>query len=221
MCGFINWLRLDETTTTSKAIAWLRGEEPRVNTVAILTNANPQGQPAGVRSNMVKLRDLKSDLLQMIRGEPKEPIVLRGSYGGREPSLLVANIKREDAIKIGRLHDQHSIIWGKKIMCHYGYPVMELEMIVCKNKQVDDVARVVLDDESVQARQDYYSQTTKNRKISFDATAGGKKFVIPFYDADKPEPGPTRETFDPPLSRQIRQEDEQDSEESTEEKEDK
>ena len=95
------------------------------------------------------------------------PIRIRGKFGNKERSMIIPNITREDMVEAGQYFTQESIIWGEKT----GENEFVFEYIEGdKTMQKRDV---VLFDDEVQAREDFYSQ---------ERQSAGRKFYIPFFD---------------------------------------
>jgi len=81
--------------------------------------------------------------------------------------MIIPNITREDMVEVGQYFTQESVIWGEKT----GENQFVFEYIEGdKTMQKRDV---VLFDDEVQAREDFYSQ---------ERQSAGRKFYIPFFD---------------------------------------
>ena len=95
------------------------------------------------------------------------PIRIRGRFGNNERSLIIPNITRQDVVEAGLYFDQESVIWGAKT----GEDTFIFEYI--EGNETKQRRDVVLFDDEVQAREDFYSQ---------ERQSAGRKFFIPFFD---------------------------------------
>jgi hypothetical protein len=141
----------------------LQGNVASVDTVGFLTGENPMAQKMSSGENL----DLNKDLMAWMRERGYGPIRIRGKFGNNERSIIIPNITREDMVEAGQYFNQVSIIWGEKT----GENQFVFEYIEGdKTMQKRDV---VLFDDEVQAREDFYSQ---------ERQSAGRKFYIPFFD---------------------------------------
>jgi len=141
----------------------LQGKVASVDTVGFMTGWNPQAQQLARKDN----RNLNKELMAWMRERGYGPIRIRGKFGNKERSMIIPNITREDMVEAGLYFDQESVIWGAKT----GEDKFIFEYIEgSETKQRRDV---VLFDDEVQAREDFYSQ---------ERQSAGRKFFIPFFD---------------------------------------
>jgi hypothetical protein len=118
-------------------------------------------------SGFNRIKNILQDLLAWKRERGYGPIRIRGKFGNKERSMIIPNITREDMVEAGQYFNQVSIIWGEKT----GENQFVFEYIEGdKTMQKRDV---VLFDDEVQAREDFYSQ---------ERQSAGRKFYIPFFD---------------------------------------
>jgi len=137
-----------------------------VNTVGFLTGENPMAQKLSSREN----RELNKELMAWLRDRGYGPIRIRGKFGNKERSMMIPNISREDMVEVGKYFDQESIIWGKRTEDEEDNKFIFEYIEGDKTIQKRDV---ILFDEEVQSREDYYSQ---------ERQSAGRKFYIPFFD---------------------------------------
>jgi hypothetical protein len=141
----------------------LQGSVASVYTVGFMTGWNPQAQQLARKDN----RDLNKALMAWMRERGYGPIRIRGKFGNKERSMIIPNITREDMVEAGIYFDQESVIWGAKT----GEDKFIFEYI--EGNETKQRRDVVLFDDEVQAREDFYSQ---------ERQSAGRKFFIPFFD---------------------------------------
>ena len=141
----------------------LQGNVASVDTVGFMTGENPMAQKMSSREN----RDLNKELMAWMRERGYGPIRIRGQFGNKERSLMIPNITRHDITEAGKYFNQESVIWGEKI---------DENKFIFEYIEGDDTIQkrdVVLFDDEVQAREDFYSQ---------ERQSSARKFYIPFFD---------------------------------------
>ena len=143
----------------------LQGQVASVSTVGFMTGENPMAQKMSSREN----RDLNKELMSWMRDRGYGPIRIRGRFGNKERSMIIPNITREDMIEAGQYFNQESVIWGEKA----GEDKFVFEYI--EGDQTLQKRDVVLFDDDVQSREDFYSQ---------ERQSAGRKFFIPFFDEE-------------------------------------
>ena len=143
----------------------LQGKVASVSTVGFMTGENPMAQKMSSREN----RDLNKELMSWMRDRGYGPIRIRGRFGNKERSMIIPNITREDMIEAGQYFNQESVIWGEKA----GEDKFVFEYI--EGDQTLQKRDVVLFDDDVQSREDFYSQ---------ERQSAGRKFFIPFFDEE-------------------------------------
>jgi len=112
-------------------------------------------------------RMLNKELMAWMRERGYGPIRIRGKFGNKERSMIIPNITREDMVEAGKYFNQESVIWGEKT----GEDEFVFEYI--EGDTTMQKRNVVLFDDEVQAREDFYSQ---------ERQSAGRKFYIPFFD---------------------------------------
>jgi hypothetical protein len=140
------------------------GQIPSIETLGILTAENPMGKPHSKAENELRNKELMTDIRSMNYG----PIPLQGRFGGPESSLLIPNMSRDEAIKLGNKHQQEAVIWGQRISDQFSDPFLKFEYI--EGDETIQTRSVSLGGDDAQAREDYFSAKK------------GRKFYIPFFD---------------------------------------
>ena len=166
----------------NRIINILQGKVASVNTVGFLTGENPMAQKMSSKEN----RELNKKLMAWMRDRGYGPIRIRGKFGNKERSMIIPNISREDMVEVGQYFNQESVIWGKRVEeDRFIFEYIEGDKTIQKRD-------VVLFDDEVQSREDYYSQ---------ERQSAGRKFYIPFFDEEyEMEEGQMSEYDLPPLS---------------------
>ena len=124
-----------------------------------------------------------AELERMLQDSGAEYAPISGTYfNDTEPSFIVFNRPKAEIIAYGKKFRQDSIIWGEKVrsmniegqgeQMHFLFHFFELEPekgINYQGYKPPHTRDVVLNDQSVQAREDMFS------------TIGPEKVVIPFF----------------------------------------
>ena len=143
----------------------LQGKVASVDMVGFLTGENPMAQKMSSKDN----RNLNKELMAWMRERGYGPIRIRGKFGNKERSMIIPNITRADMVEVGKYFNQESVIWGKRTEeDRFIFEYIEGDKTIQKRD-------VVLFDDSVQAREDFYSQ---------ERQSAGRKFYIPFFDEE-------------------------------------
>jgi len=159
-----NWNNfLTEARDFPSLIHSLVGARTNIHAIGMMTAENPQAQKATPEQNAQFNEKLENSLKASNLGYRK----IRGSFGNQENSYLIPNIDKDEIIALGRAFNQESVIWGE----HRGDKFI-FEYIECATGQTTNTRDVVLFDQDIQSREDFYSQSKK----------GPEKFVIPFFD---------------------------------------
>ncbi len=167
----------------NRIINILQGGVASVDMVGFLTGENPMSQKMSSKDN----RDLNKELMAWMRERGYGPIRIRGKFGNTERSMMIPNITREDMVEVGLYFNQESIIWGQRVADgdKFIFEYIEGDKTIQKRD-------VVLFDEEVQGREDFYSQ---------ERQSAGRKFYIPFFDDDYEMDESQSSEYDiPPLS---------------------
>lgn len=164
------WKRFLNESGFPRIMKILSGGVPSVDTVAFMTAANPMGEPLPSKQNIERNRDLA----QWLREKGLGFIRIRGRFGGPEKSFIVNNIMKDEAIAAGKRFEQEAVIWGEKTFNDDGEPT-GFRFYYIEGDDVVQARDVVLAGSDVQSKDDYYSQ---------ERQSAGRKFIIPFFDAD-------------------------------------
>jgi hypothetical protein len=167
-------LGLDEARTALKS----QFEAGGPYTVAMLSAENPPNPPPNW-NNQAMMQELQQDMEN--QGLKYYPIM--GQYFGvAEDSYLVVNAPKASIVWLGKKYLQDSVIWGEKqrAMADEGAGAniyFRFLFIQCHPEEGPDAEKytitdekdVILNDASIQGRQDMFSRI------------GNEKFVIPFF----------------------------------------
>jgi len=169
----------------------LRGEDPTVNTIAIMSGQNPMAQQATALDNEY----LKRDLEKAIEASGMKYIRIGGNFMGIfEQSAMILNPPDKDIVEqLNRQFTQWGFVWGEKITIEEGNDKMVFTMYEIDYDNEMGYRRAVgskkvsqvMDDALMQGNTDY-SFIPKAGKGGPDSKVG-KKFGIPLYEEDKSE----------------------------------
>lgn len=155
-------------STTAKQ---MRGLNPKVKTIVILTAENPCGSSFAPDINKKRNQKLENFLSGALYGFRK----VKGQYGSLENSFMVNNMTKGMALKLGNQFEQDTIIYGERFE-EDGKFGMTFQMIKSYNcdgsTQVGEVVgerKVFIGRENAD---DFYSEIK------------GRKFQIPFFDVE-------------------------------------
>jgi hypothetical protein len=143
----------------------LQGKVASVDTVGFMTGENPMAQKMSSKEN----RNFNKELMAWMRKRGYGPIRIRGKFGNKERSMIIPNITREDMVEAGQYFNQESVIWGLKTEKN------KFVFDYIEGKETLQRRDVVLFDDDVQSREDFYSQ---------ERQSAGRKFFIPFFDEE-------------------------------------
>ncbi len=154
----------------SKTMRTMRGLEPNIETVAIISPENPCGEGLSDEENKIRSKEF----IRYLRDAAFSYRKIKGKYGVPENSYIVNNITKKDALQIGGDFEQDTIIFGFKNPEKEG---MTFQMITSyKCSEDSSVGEVIAERDVFQTlekgAEDYYSEVK------------GRKFIIPFFDDD-------------------------------------
>lgn len=152
----------------SKSMIAMRGLRDKIETMAFLSPENPCGEPLSAEENAKRYRRLIRLLKDGFYGYRK----IKGKYGVEENSFMIYNISKKDAIELGEKFEQESILFGQKMGNQ-----MLFQVIKSFNCSGNDVVGDVVGERKVFLTLDKDSD-------DFFSEVGGRKFRIPFYDAE-------------------------------------
>lgn len=148
----------------SRMASIMRGLVPQVKTMAIITAENPYGQQADSITNLEANKKLEEILRKMNLGFTK----VKGKYGGEENSYFVPNIRKDEALGLGKKFEQESIIFGQKIE-EEGKDGIRFQMIYTDERMGEVIGQRDIF-VGMEGEDDFYSEVK------------GRKFQIPFFD---------------------------------------
>ena len=154
----------------SQIINIVRGQKESIYQFGIMTAENPRGKPADATFNNKANSELEAELQKLGYGYSK----IGGKFGGsKENSFLIRNIAYHEMVDLGYKFKQEAVIFATK---KKDDPFMTFIYIDTTDEEgrIGDKKQVVLTDESVQDREDFYSSVGTGEKE--------KKFLIPFFD---------------------------------------
>jgi hypothetical protein len=149
----------------SKSATTMRGLNPKIKTIVILTAENPCGELALPETNNKRNSELEKILSQSFYGFRK----VKGKYGSSENSFMVNNMTKETAIELGNKFRQDTIIYGERT--ENGMTFQMIKSYKCDNES--EVGQVV-GERKVFINRDKYDD--------FYSEIKGRKFQIPFFD---------------------------------------
>lgn len=154
----------------SQVINIVRGQKESIYQFGIMTAENPRGKAADPSFNNKANAELEAELQR--RGYGYSGI--GGKFGGsKENSFLIRNIPYHEMVELGYKFKQEAVIFATK---KKDDPFMTFIYVdtTTPSGTIGDKKEVVLSDENVQSREDFYSSVGMGDKE--------KKFLIPFFD---------------------------------------
>ncbi len=148
----------------------VRGQRDSIYQFGIMTAENPRGKAADPAFNNEANKELEAELQERKYGYDK----IGGQFGGvKENSFLIMNIAYHEMVELGYKFKQEAVIFATK---KKDDPFMTFIYIDTTTPRgtMGDKKEVVLSDENVQSREDFYSSVSTGDKE--------KKFLIPFFD---------------------------------------
>jgi len=177
----------------------LKGEDPSVDTIAIMSGQNPMAKQSSDLDNEY----LKRELEKAIEAEKMEAIRVGGNFMGIfEQSAMILNPPDKDIIEqLNRQFKQWGFVWGEKITIEEGNYKMVFTMYEIdydnpmgfRRAPGSEQVSQVMDDELMQGGSDY-SFIPKAGKGGPDSKVG-KKFGIPLYEEEHPAPNSMMESM--------------------------
>ena len=143
----------------------MRGLVPNVKTFSFLTASNPLGVEADAKTNNAANKKLEEKLRSMNLGFTK----VQGKYGVEEESFFIPNITKSEALNLGKLFSQESIIFGEK------NDKDNYDGVVFKMIFTDDRFGEIVGERNV--------YINKNDDDDYYTSVKGRKFQIPFSSA--------------------------------------
>ncbi len=155
----------------SRTASSMRGLNPKIKTIVILTAENPCGSSLAPDINKKRNEKLENFLSSALFGYRK----VKGQYGSLENSFMVNNMTKGMALKLGSQFEQDTIIYGERFEedGKYGMVFQMIKSFDCdgstKIGEVVGERKVFINRENAD---DFYSELK------------GRKFQIPFFDVE-------------------------------------
>jgi hypothetical protein len=167
----------------------LKGQDPSVNTIAIMSGQNPMAKQASELDNEYLKRDLEAAIEQ----KGMKYLRVGGNFMGIfEQSAMIINPPDKDVIEqLNRQFTQWGFVWGEKMTIEEGNDKMIFTMYEIdydndmgfRRAPGSEQVSQVMDDELMQGDSDY-SFIPKAGKGGPDSKVG-KKFGIPLYEDEE------------------------------------
>lgn len=172
-----------------KVMTILRGDDPTINTIAIMSAQNPMAKPSDALDNEYLKRDLEKSVAE--RG--MKFLRVGGNFMGIfEQSVMILNPPDKDVVEqLNRQFTQWGFVWGEKMTIEEGNDKMVFTMYEIdydndmgfRRAPGSEQVSQVMDDETMQGDDDY-SFIPKAGKGGPSAKVG-KKFGIPLYEQEE------------------------------------
>jgi len=172
-----------------KVMSILKGQDPSVDTIAIMSGQNPMAKQASALDNEYLKRDLEAAIEQ----KGMKYLRVGGNFMGIfEQSAMIINPPDKDVIEqLNRQFTQWGFVWGEKMTIEEGNDKMVFTMYEIdydndmgfRRAPGSEQVSQVMDDELMQGDSDY-SFIPKAGKGGPDSKVG-KKFGIPLYEDEE------------------------------------
>ena len=182
-----------------RVMSILRGEDPRINTIAIMSGQNPMAKKSNASDNEYLKRQLEA------AAEDRRIKFIRvgGNFMGIfEQSVMLLNPPDKGVVdELNRQFTQWGFVWGEKMTIEEGNDKMVFTMYEVDYENDMGFRRApgseqvsqVMDDELMQGDSDY-SYIPKAGQSGPDSKVG-KKFGIPLYEEEHPAPNSMMEAM--------------------------
>ena len=187
-----------KTVKYNRVLEILKGKDPNVRTIGIMSGQNPMAKKSTDLDNKYLKKDLESDL----SSAGFKYVRIGGKFAGIfEQSVLVINPSQSDLEKLNRKYGQWGFLWGEKFTIEPGNDTMLYEMFEMEyddpEKGVERSARgfhrapgsdavsLVYDHSQMAQAGNDYSFIPKASKGDEESKVG-KKFNIPVYEEYDP-----------------------------------
>ena len=183
---------LDEARMSKydKVMSILRGEDPNVDTIAIMSGQNPMAKQATALDNEY----LKRDLEKAAKARGIKFLRVGGNFMGIfEQSVMLINPPDKDVVdELNRQFKQWGFVWGEKITIEEGNDKMVFTMFEIDYDNDMGFRRApgshqvsqVMDNELMQGVPSDYSYIPKAGRSGPDSKVG-KRFGIPLYEDEE------------------------------------
>ena len=183
---------LDEARMSKydRVMSILRGEDPNVDTIAIMSGQNPMAKQATALDNEY----LKRDLEKAAKARGIKFLRVGGNFMGIfEQSVMLINPPDKDVVdELNRQFKQWGFVWGEKITIEEGNDKMVFTMFEIDYDNDMGFRRApgshqvsqVMDNELMQGVPSDYSYIPKAGRSGPDSKVG-KRFGIPLYEDEE------------------------------------
>jgi len=159
---------LPTSPTFQKIITILEGQDPSVQTIAIMSGQNPMAEETDTKKNLMLAKKLEKDIAKM----GLQYIPIGGKFSGHdEDSVMILNPNRAQAEQLNRMYKQWGYVWGQNL------PSFQMIQIDYKSSQGEFVASGSKTATDVNAGADAQAATDN---YSYDY-ASDRKFIISLY----------------------------------------
>lgn len=155
------------------AVDAIEGKKNYVHTFCIITGQNPMGIDGTNRTN----RTNNNKLRKILKIGHYAYVPVKGKYGSTEDSFVIFNLPLDNAKAIATETAQESFIFGRVEDDNADSAVFDLyvinkqtgkyEYVETKNYHING-SQTVVDDETGEEREDYYTQIGDKKKFSVD-----------------------------------------------------
>ena len=183
---------LDEARVSKydRVMSILRGEDPNIDTIAIMSGQNPMAKQATALDNEY----LKRDLEKAAKAKGIKFLRVGGNFMGIfEQSVMLLNPPDKGVVdELNRQFNQWGFVWGEKITIEEGNDKMVFTMFEVDYENDMGFRRApgshqvsqVMDNELMQGVPSDYSYIPKAGQSGADSKVG-KRFGIPLYEDEK------------------------------------
>lgn len=174
----------------NKVLEMLKGHDPNVKTIAIMSGQNPNAQQYGDAANA----QLKNDLEAELKSQGLKFVRVGGKFMSIfEQSVIILNGQINQIAQLNRDFGQWGFLWGEKFTIEPGNDTMLFTMYQIDYegdmgfKRASGSERVsdVLGDDQMQGVDDNYTFIPKSQVGDDKESRVGKRFNIPVYEDKK------------------------------------
>jgi len=171
----------------NKVLEMLKGKDPEVNTITIMSGQNPDAKQMYEPIN----KQLKEDLEKDLKAMGLEFVRVGGKFFGVfEQSVIVLNPEIKQIARLNKKYGQWGFLWGEKFTIEPGNDTMLFTMYQIDKKgdrlffrasgshKVSDV----LDHSQLANQPDDFTFIPKSQQGDDPETRIGKKFNIPVFE---------------------------------------
>mgnify|MGYP003116619960 FL=1 len=173
-----------------RVMSILRGEDPNINTIAIMSGQNPMAKQSSALDNEY----LKRELEATAKAKGIKFLRVGGNFMGIfEQSVMLLNPPDKESVdELNRKFKQWGFVWGEKITIEEGNYKMVFTMFEIdyendmgfRRAPGSQIVSQVMDDELMQSASSDYSYIPKAGRSGPDSKVG-KRFGIPLYEDEE------------------------------------